>query len=200
MVASAFYTFDPIRGVDVAAAIEAITADESDRTRAAALDLLGDEAVTRVEVHSAALGADAATLLFVMIVDQDDGGSALPPLDKDLGRSRLGRFPNADGDPIRYLMEHSVEDEEIGLHSLLGQLRGRLSDSICATGASGLQLRGWLDEREVGDLLKAIRSPDWRVSSNEPIDGGVGDVCRHLVSHLRAASRRRCGILMRAHD
>ena len=36
--------------------------------------------------------------------------------------------------------------------------------------------------------------------SDEPLDGGVQDAFRHLLVFLRAAVKRKCGILMRRHS
>jgi hypothetical protein len=44
-----------------------------------------------------------------------------------------------------------------------------------------------------------MQSGKWAIKSNETIDGGVRDSLRHLQSLLKAANRRKCGILMRRH-
>jgi hypothetical protein len=185
-------------GVDVHEAIAAITSNEVP-DRAEAISKLGPIAEQRIKLHEDALSSDPATLLFVLIIDQDENGTVRPPLEKNLGRDRLGRIPHGDGDPIRYLVENSVDNEESRLHELLTSLRSGLSQTDCGKGPGGLELRGWLDHEDVFALISILRAKSWNVSSNEPIDGGVGDVCRHLIAHLKAAHRRRCGILMRAH-
>jgi hypothetical protein len=198
MASTAFYTFDPLSGVDVREAMSAIISNEVS-ARAEAISKLGPIADQRIKLHEDALASDPATLLFVLIIDQDENGAARPALEKNLGRDRLGRIPYGDGDPIRYLVENIVDNEGSRLQELLTFLRSGLSETACSEGPGGLELRGWLDHEDISKLISILRAKSWNVLSNEPIDGGVGDVCRHLIAHLKAAHRRHCGILMRAH-
>jgi hypothetical protein len=45
-----------------------------------------------------------------------------------------------------------------------------------------------------------MQSGKWSINSNETIDGGVRDSLRHLLTLLKAAERRKCGIMMRKHQ
>ena len=67
-------------------------------------------------------------------------------------------------------------------------------------GFAGMELLGWLNHEEVKLLLKSLQSGKWVIKSNETIDGGVRDSLRHLQALLKAANRRKCGILMRRHS
>ena len=62
-----------------------------------------------------------------------------------------------------------------------------------------MELLVWLNHEEVQLLLNSMQSGKWAIKSNETIDGGVRDSLRHLQSLLKAANRRKCGILMRRH-
>lgn len=198
MTPNPFHTFDAISGISIQNAIEAMSNGTDADSRSKALQSLGPKGVHRMSVHDDALNSDPATLLFVLVLDQDEDGTPRPPLDRGLARERIGRFPHGDGDPIGYLLDMTI-DEEGTFHRLLRNLSMRFSGTGCNQGAAGLMLRGWLDAAEVEMLLGSIRSGDWKVSSDEPMDGGVADVCRHLSTHLKAARRRGCGILMRQH-
>jgi hypothetical protein len=67
-------------------------------------------------------------------------------------------------------------------------------------GFAGMELLGWLNNEEVIILLKSMQSGKWEIKSNETIDGGVRDSLRHLLTLLKAAQRRKCGIMMRKHQ
>ena len=91
------------------------------------------------------------------------------------------------------------------MHSLLRKLGSGLIGSVSgeldfSRGAGGVELLGWLDVGEVPKLRKEIEKGGWSVLSNEPHDGGVQDALRHLLVFLRAAGRRKCGVLMRRHS
>jgi hypothetical protein len=67
-------------------------------------------------------------------------------------------------------------------------------------GFAGMELLGWLNNEEVIILLNSMQSGKWQIKSNETIDGGVRDSLRHLLTFLKAAQRRKCGIMMRKHQ
>jgi hypothetical protein len=67
-------------------------------------------------------------------------------------------------------------------------------------GSSGLVLRGWLDGKEIKQLRLAITSRLWTPAADEPLDGGCHDAAKHLLALLRAAEKRRVGVLLRAHS
>ena len=200
----AFHTFDPIARSpdDLFSAIS-----ESLGGRHGELVSLAGETVGLPDlVEGKAPEMDAATILLICILDWQEGGGAPRPLDNGHSRERLGRFPSDDGDAVSYLLEYTKEEEsEGGLHALLRKLgRGMTGERIPAIGfergSGGIELMGWLDHEEVPILRESIESGSWKVLSNEPYDGGVQDAFRHLLVFLRAAGRRKCGLLMRRHS
>jgi len=40
----------------------------------------------------------------------------------------------------------------------------------------------------------------WSVSADEPLDGGVRDAIKHLISILKSAERRGVGVMQRSHS
>ena len=149
---------------------------------------------------------DPATILLLSLMDWQADGGAPRPLDSGQSRERLGRFPTEDGNAIEYLLSFTKEGEgNSNLHNLLAKLARGLSEdslgeSIFSQGAGGIELLGWLDEAEVTQLRNEVERGSWKVSSDEPHDGGVQDAFRHLLAFLRAAGRRHCGLLMRRHS
>ena len=63
-----------------------------------------------------------------------------------------------------------------------------------------MALHGWLTAPEVENLRKYLQQSAWKVAQNEPFDGGIRDVVRHLLIILKTAEKRGTGILMRAHN
>ena len=105
---------------------------------------------------------------------------------------------------MEYILDFT-KDESGVMHSLLRKLGSGLIASVggeldFSRGAGGVELLGWLDVGEVPKLRKEIEKGGWTVLSNEPHDGGVQDALRHLLVFLRAAGRRKCGVLMRRHS
>ena len=66
-------------------------------------------------------------------------------------------------------------------------------------GIGRLDMRGWLTLDETTELRKALTSKYW-MPANEPLDGGCQDAAKHLLALIRAAEKRRCGILLRVHN
>jgi len=203
---SSFHTFDPIR-LSPDSLIEPINESMNGRHG----DLLGLVGVYNVlpELKEGEPSPiDRATSLFISILDWQDDGEVPRSLDRGHSRERLGRFPSNDGNAIEYLIEYTIESKgETGLHLLLGKLVRGLSDngegvgkSGFGAGTGGIELLGWLEASDVLDLRKEIERGGWSVKSDEPLDGGVQDAFRHLLVFLRAASKRKCGILMRKHS
>ena len=126
--------------------------------------------------------------------------------DNGIARDRIGRFPSDTGNAIEYILEFTREkDGEINFHELLIKLTNGLSAENLGEegfdrGFGGMELLGWLNFEEVKLLLDSMHSGRWIIKSNETIDGGVRDSLRHLQTLLKAAKRRKCGILMRRHQ
>ena len=103
-------------------------------------------------------------------------------------------------------MEFTREKEgEKNFHELLIKLTNGLSAENLGEegfdkGFAGMELLGWLNSEEVKLLLTSMQSGKWSINSNETIDGGVRDSLRHLLTLLKAAERRKCGIMMRKHQ
>lgn len=201
---SAFHTFDPIRlsPDSLIGPIEASFEGKHD----ALLDVtIGASGLPKL-IPGEKSPIDKATLLFLSILDWQDDGGAPRALDGGHSRERLGRFPSNDGNAIEYLLEFTGEGSgDSEMHALLAKLgRGlgkeMLGQSGFDQGLGGINLLGWLDPDDVNLLRKEIERGGWLVKSDEPLDGGVQDAFRHLLTFLRSASRRKCGILMREHS
>ena len=148
---------------------------------------------------------DKATLLFISILDWQDDWSVPRSLDGGHSRERLGRFPSDDGNAIEYLLRYTKEGQGSDLHRLLEKLcRGLNEDSFGYSGfnegPAGIEMLGWLDGEDISKIRREIEKGAWSVKSDEPLDGGVQDAFRHLLVFLRAAVKRKCGILMRRHS
>jgi len=149
---------------------------------------------------------DPATLLYLAIIELDSSGARTEGIDSGPGKEKLGRFPYSDGNIVAYLLRYTRQKGDMStLHELLYKLSDGLSEdnlgeSGFRDGFGGLTLLGWLTRKEVSELQRAIRSGRWEILSEEPLDGGVDYAFRLLLAMLRAAQRRRCGILMRRHS
>ena len=148
---------------------------------------------------------DPAMMLFLCSVAWKEDGGIPEPLDRGVSRDRIGRFPIEGGNAIEYLLNHTIEKTDDGLHDLLAKLTLGLDEEFLgeggfSSGKGGLELCGWLDKKDVLNLRRAIEKCKWAVDPREPIDGGVADAFRHLTIILRGAEKRRCGILMRKHN
>ena len=201
---SSFHTFDPIR-LSPESLIGPIN-ESMDGKHGDLLRLVEGYNVMPELKEGEPSPIDRATSLFISVLDWQDDGGAPRSLDGGHSRERLGRFPSNDGNAIEYLIEYTIESrEETALHELLGKLVGGLrgggdGKSGFDVGTGGIELLGWLEVSDVSNLRKEIERGGWSVKSDEPLDGGVQDAFRHLLVFLRAASKRRCGILMRRHS
>jgi len=146
---------------------------------------------------------DDANIFFLSCVALSPIGQPLP-LEAGISKERFGRFPHGDGSPLTYLRDwirdskRNPESLEI-LSDLLEKLDTRLSGTSIERGIGRLDMRGWLTLTETSELRKAITSKCWMPAANEPLDGGCQDAAKHLLAMLRAAEKRRCGILLRVH-
>ena len=125
-------------------------------------------------------------------------------------RERFGRFPSEDGSALNYfskwtksadriksMMERPSYDE---LMRLITKLNTGIEGTNFSSGHGGLKIHGWISKEETTSLRKAIKSGQWGVASDEPLDGGIRDIIKHLVSILRSAERNDVGILLRSHS
>tara|TARA_B100000287_G_scaffold179719_1_gene169761 strand:+ start:3743 stop:4378 length:636 start_codon:yes stop_codon:yes gene_type:complete len=147
---------------------------------------------------------DDANIFFLSCVDLSPIGQPLP-LEAGISKERFGRFPFGNGSPLAYLREwirdskRNPESLEI-LSELLEKLDSRMSGTSMERGIGRLDLRGWLTLNETIELRKALTSKCWMPAASEPLDGGCQDAAKHLLALLRAAEKRRCGILLRVHN
>ena len=208
----AFHTFTAIRNGLAPALVEALeSADAGDDS--AFKDLLEGDPHLAADLESqdadtsagrAGIDWDDATLMLTALMAREESGRAIH-IGGDLSRNRLGRFPWGDANPLSYLLEwctSPVEDGEI-LDDLLLALAGRFSSSLLSHERyeeSGVgRLHGWLECDELTELVQLLTNGRFVVRADEPLDGGVNDIVRHLVTISRAALRRDCGILLRSH-
>ncbi len=199
-----FHTFDPLNSASAAQMIPAIlaaaagNATEFDSILSTDDDLRERLVEEGAEISSGRAGItwDDATLIFVTSMDRQLDGSPAPPLDVRMSKSRLGRFPDGDGNPLTYLRKYCSAPED---DSTITDLLTQIDEGLNLHGFGGLQLHGWLDASEVSTLREAFQQQQWRVNRDEPCDGGVFEIVRHLVIVLKSAEKRKCGVLMRAH-
>jgi len=207
-----FHTFDPIQGtsiVELIGRLEEIRNGGIDQLTGISKDD-GLEKKFREEGVSLADGRnsitwDDATILFVAARATEDDGEPAEPLERGISMERLGRFPTSNGNAIEYLREYLIpeNDSDTGM-KLLTQLDVGLRHEIrghneLSVGFGGLILHGWLTNAEVSALRQYLEKAIWKVGKNEPLDGGVREIVRHLLIILKSAEKRELGILMRAH-
>jgi hypothetical protein len=146
---------------------------------------------------------DDATLLYTACADLGMRGEGAK-LQASISNERFGRFPYGDGSPLSYLvqwMRPSSEDSG-SLQTILSHidsLQNRIPERMRKE-SSGLVLKGWLDGEEIKQLRLALTSRLWTPAADEPLDGGCHDAAKHLLALLRAAEKRRVGVLLRAHS
>lgn len=200
---SPFYTFEPLQHdpLDLIPSIQ--SSQGGDHSEIKSLKRVPSSILELEEGENPPM--DPAMMLFLCSVAWKEDSGMPEPLDRGISRDRIGRFPIEGGNAIEYLLNHTIEKNDDGLHDLLAKLtlgldEEFLGESGFSLGKGGLELCGWLDMKDVTNLRRAIRKGKWAVNPSEPIDGGVADAFRHLTIILRGAEKRRCGILMRKHN
>ena len=201
---SAFYTFDPIMYDPIILIEPILSSIGGDHKELKELITTSNEIKLLKEGEESPY--DHATMLFLSALDWNKDGGMPTPLDNGLARNRIGRFPSDSGNAIEYILEFTREkDGEIYFHELLIKLTNGLAPDNLGEegfnkGMAGMELLGWLNHEEVRQLLTSMQTGKWAIKSNETIDGGVRDSLRHLLTLLKAADRRKCGIMMRKHQ
>jgi len=147
---------------------------------------------------------DDANLFFLSCIELTKIGQPFP-LEAGISKERFGRFPFGDGSPVTYLRNWIREprrnpEEFPRLTQMLENLDTRLVDTSMGKGTGKLEMRGWLTNQETRELRKLLASKSWTPSAEEPLDGGCQDCAKHLLALLRAAEKRRCGVLLRVHN
>ena len=147
---------------------------------------------------------DDANIFFLSCVALSPIGQPLP-LEAGISKERFGRFPFGNGSALSYLRDwirdskRNPDSLEI-LADLLEKLDSRMSGTSMERGIGQLDMRGWLTLNETIELRKALTSKCWMPAASEPLDGGCQDAAKHLLALIRAAEKRRCGILLRVHN
>ena len=199
-----FHTFDPIvhDPVEVIPLIQSSLGGDHEEIKLASPNSKDIQSL----IEGIEPSLDPATLLYLTIIEINNDGDRTEGIDHGVGKERLGRFPFADGNIVTYLIRYTRQKGDMTtLHELLYKLSDGLSEDNLGEpgfrdGFGGLTLLGWLTKKEVPELQRSIRSGRWEVLSEEPLDGGVDYAFRLLLAVLRAAQRRRCGVLMRRHS
>jgi hypothetical protein len=152
-------------------------------------------------------------LLLVALSTTDLRGNRLRPFDDGRTRDRLGRFPWGDANPLSYFRTYASnpdkktdgesDDATTDCLGLVEALDTRLSEECrghnrFSSGTFG-RLYGWLDHEEVRTLEKFLSKGAYKVSGEEPLDGGAADVARNLTMVLRAAQKEGAGIIHYSH-
>jgi hypothetical protein len=203
MATSAFFTFDPMR-IDAEELIEPIIKSIGGEHEEL-LQLINNEDSFPSLIEGENARFDQATMLFISSLDWKEGRGIPEQLCKSNIREKIGRFPTSDGNSIKYLIQNTSSDNDINrLHELLFKLMDGLSEknlghSGFQEGVGGMELMGWINHKEVTELIKTIKKGEWAISADEIFDGGVQEIIRHLMMLLLTAERRSCGILMRRH-
>ena len=203
MATSAFYTFDPMK-VDAKELIDPILKSIEGQHKEL-LNVTSRSSSLPILKEGEGVRFDRATMLFLASLDWKETGSTPEQLCKNNIKEKIGRFPTSDGNAIKYLLKNtSLDSDDNKFHEVLSKLMNGLSEDSLGfsgfqRGMGGLELMGWLSSEEVVETLKIIKDGEWSISADEPYDGGVQEIIRHLVMILRVAERRSCGILMRRH-
>ena len=203
MATSAFYTFDPMK-VDAKELIDPILKSIKGQHKEL-LNVTSRSASLPILIEGEGVRFDRATMLFLASLDWKETGETPEQLCKNNIKEKIGRFPTSDGNAIKYLLKNtSLDSDDNKFHEVLSKLMNGLSEDSLGfsgfqRGMGGLELMGWLSSEEVVETLKIIKDGEWSISADEPYDGGVQEIIRHLVMILRVAERRSCGILMRRH-
>jgi hypothetical protein len=147
---------------------------------------------------------DDANLFFLSCIDVTANGRP-SHLEAGISKAKFGRFPHGDGSPLTYLRDwirdsHKDTTSLEEMSNLLENLTSRMSGTSMENGIGRLNIQGWLTNEETTKLRKTIMSRCWTPSAEEPLDGGCQDAAKHLLALLRAAEKRRCGVLLRIHN
>jgi hypothetical protein len=146
---------------------------------------------------------DDANLFFLSCIDVTKNGRP-SHLEAGISKEKFGRFPHGDGSSLTYLRDWIRDShKDVARMEEMSELLEKLGSRMCGTsmeeGVGRLNIRGWLTNEETTILRKAIMSLCWTPAAEEPLDGGCQDAAKHLLAMLRAAEKRRCGVLLRIH-
>jgi len=209
----AFHTFTLIRGDICDNYISALEqAAEGDDSNLMALiesdndlsQILEEEGCNLLEGRDNCEKKDSS-LLLVGLTPLDSSGQRIRDSGDNKVRERLGRYPWGDGNPLSYLRTWSGNppDSEQDVMILIDKLDEGLFEKTRGhdrfeNGTFGI-LHGILDHDETVLLEKLLSSGHFKVRADEPLDGGVADIMRHLKIVVRSAARQGMGLLHYSH-
>ena len=204
-----FYTLDAIDDEIFALIINSKKDDDWEKIlqNDSVKDRLTSQGINALERNK--ISWDDATLLFTLGLKLDSNN--IPIKLGDLkNRERFGRFPSSDGSALNYFSEYTKATHRDSnlvnrptfdeLMVLINKLNKGLENTSFSTGIGGLRIHGWITTKEATELRKAIKSGQWGVASDEPLDGGVRDIIKHVVAILRSAERNQVGLMLRSHS
>lgn len=218
---SPFYTLDAFDGDLAIMAMEAIE-KASNGEEEAWTELVEGNADLRERLTTQGIAKpeafttirwDAANLLFTCCVQLGRDGRPHTVGDR-LTRERFGRFPYGDGSALGYLLEFIRPNRSITDHdgqSIYDQIQEELNNLVvrCTEegrghtnferGFGGMSLLGFITGESIQLLRKNLSSRAWTASYEEPLDGGVADVAKNLLTLLKGAERRGVGLALRIH-
>ena len=146
-----------------------------------------------------------SSLLLVGLTPLDSSGQRVRDSGDRKVRERLGRYPWGDGNPLSYLRTWSGNppNSEQDVMILIDKLDEGLFEKSRGhdrfeNGTFGI-LHGILDHNETVLLEKLLSSGHFKVRADEPLDGGVADIMRHLKIVVRSAARQGMGLLHFSH-
>jgi hypothetical protein len=209
----AFHTFTLIRGdiceTYISALEQAADGDDSDLIALIKSDrnlsqILEDEGCNLHDGREHCEKSDSS-LLLVGLTPLDHAGQRVRTIGDSKVRDRLGRYPWGDGNPLSYLRTWSGNppDSEQDVMILIDKLDDGLFES--SRGHSRFEngtfgtLHGFLDHDETVSLEKLLSTGHFKVRADEPLDGGVADIMRHLKFVVRSAARQDMGLLHFSH-
>lgn len=150
-----------------------------------------------------------STLLFIGLTPLDENRERVRMERHPLARERLGRYPYGDGNALTYLLEWaSRTDLERGgksgdfpalIDKLNSELRFEKRGHKRFCEGDYADLWGYLTGEECEELDKLLRKGEFKILADEPLDGGVADITRHLKSVVRSAARHKLGLLHYTH-
>ncbi len=209
----AFHTFTLIRGdicePYISALEQAADGDDSDLIALIKSDsnlsqILEDEGCNLHDGREHCEKSDSS-LLLVGLTPLDRTGQRVRTIGDSKVRDRLGRYPWGDGNPLSYLRTWSGNppDSEQDVMILIDKLDEGLFEASRGhdrfeNGTFGI-LHGLLDHDETVLLEKLLSTGHFKVRADEPLDGGVADIMRHLKIVVRSAARQGMGLLHFSH-
>ncbi len=146
-----------------------------------------------------------STLLMVGLTPLDFHGNRIRASSDSNVRERLGRYPWGDGNPLSYLRTWSGNppNSEEDIMILIDKLDDGLSEEKRGhdrfENSSFGTLHGILNDKETKKLERLLSSGLFKVRADEPLDGGVADIMRHLKIIVRMAAKNKLGILHYSH-